>query len=128
MDLYEMRGPRTQKQLRSHLRKVVEPSDTSLNNLNNEHNPLKRAIQKEKNWQEEILRQNKWSVSKPEPNGQLTIKRRETGTYHTTLAACPNTNEFERNSLFGRHDMDVNIAEGLRVSNCVGLYGISGIG
>jgi len=128
MDVYEMRGPRTLKQLRSYLRKVVQPSDTSLNDLNNEHNPLKRAIQKKKHWQEEILRQQKWSVNKPEPNGQLTINRRETGIYYTTLAACPNTNEFERNSLFGRHDMDVSIAEGLRASNCVGLYGMSGIG
>ena len=128
MDLYEMGGQRTLRQLKNYLRKVVQPSDTSLNDLNKEHNPLKRAILKKKDWQHDILRHNKWSVKKPEPNKQLTIRRTETGMYYTTLAACPHTNEFEQNNLFGRHAMDVKIAEGLQVSNCVGLYGMTGEG
>ena len=128
MDLYEMGGSRTRDQLILHLRKVVQPSDTSLNDLNNEHNPLKRAVQKDKRWQTRILEQNKWSIKKPEPSNQLKIKRRETGIYHSTLKACQYTRDFERNTLFGRHDMDVKIAEGLKISNCVGLYGMSGMG
>lgn len=129
MDIYEMRGSRTIEQLRAYLRDVVQSSDKSLNGLDNEHNPLKRAIQNKKAWQKDILERYKWSVKKPELSYDLRIKRRETeGVPRTTLKACPHSSEFERNRLFGRHDLDTKISEGLKFSNCVGLYGMSGIG
>jgi len=140
MDLYELQkvggampssktlSKDLKNDLREHLRKVVQESESPLNELNNEHNPLKRAIQKKKHWQEDILRQNKWSVSKPEPNDQLRIKRSTTGIYYSTLKSCPHTDEFERVLLFGRHEMDDRITHGFTVSNCIGLYGLSGIG
>jgi len=128
MDLYEMGGQKNITQLRNHLYSVVQPSKTSLNELNNQHNPLKRAIEKKKGWQEDILKHYKWSVRKPQSSKRLGIKPRETGLYYTTLTSCPHTIEFEQNVLFGRHDMDVQITKALHKYSCIGLHGMSGMG
>lgn len=129
MDLYEMAHPNcAEDELKKHLREVVQRSETPLNALNNEHNPLRRAKQKGKRWQENILRRNQWSIDEPEPTKQLIVKRHDTIEHYTTMEVCSHAEEFESNQLIGRHELDVQITQEFGESTCVGLYGLSGIG
>jgi serine/threonine protein kinase len=129
MDLYEMAHPVLKdRQLKEYFRSVVQASDTPLNNLSRSHNPLKRAKEHGKHWQEQVLRDEAWSVDSPDPTPQLKLRRHDTGWKFSTLSACSNAEEFTRDKLYGRHAIDAMIAEGFRNSNLVGLYGMSGVG
>jgi serine/threonine protein kinase len=133
MDLYEMVNPdMTAQELKEHYRtNVVQPSVKSLNGISTGHNPLVRAKGLGKEWQVEVLSnsQNQWFDGKPEQTDTLkNLPRRSTGLYYSTLSGCQQTHDFDRTDFYGRHDMDVKISEGFRELNCVGLYGMSGIG
>jgi serine/threonine protein kinase len=136
MDLYEMANEQTKFKLteadlqdyyRNH---VVQPSRKSLAAISNNHNPLTRAKKLKKGWQVEVLgnSKNKWHDGEPEQTEELKIKRHSTGINYSTLKDCPQTHEFDRTDFYGRHDIDLKISEGFRELNCVGLYGLSGIG
>jgi serine/threonine protein kinase len=125
MDLYEMSGKRTPGQLKKYFRDIVQPSKTSLNGLDNKHNPLRRAFAKGKSWQIEILEQHKWSMVTPEINGEsLTGK----GYHRSNLDDCAQNYEFSSHKLLGRHELDWQISELMPKAKWVGLYGKSGSG
>ncbi|KAF1841329.1 uncharacterized protein K460DRAFT_408803 [Cucurbitaria berberidis CBS 394.84] len=126
MDLYEMAHPHLKPEdLKSYFWGVAQSATRSLNNLSNEHNPLKRAISRKKGWQVDVLKLKEWSVDEPKPATLVAAKIR---TCATTLSLCSQMNEFRQNRLYGRHELDRGITERFRVSSCVGLYGLSGMG
>jgi len=125
MDLYDLTGTRTIEQLKQHLRKVVQPSRKSLNALDNNHNPLQRAISKGKDWQVSILEGQKWSVMDPPVIENTLTERVE---YYSTLDTSPQNNDFASHGLLGRHDTDRRITEAFNKCKCVGIYGVSGMG
>jgi serine/threonine protein kinase len=127
MDLYEMAHPEMdERDLQAELREVVQASDTPVNKLSTPHNPLKRAIEHKKPWQERILRENKWSTDDPDPLPKPM--RHNTGMHFSTLETCLSADDFGRHKLCGRHDIDNKVVAAFRLSSFVGLYGLSGIG
>jgi serine/threonine protein kinase len=127
MELFEMVEVRSEKQLKDHFRKIVQPPKTPVNGLDNLHNPLRMASKKGKLWQLKILRDNAWSDEKPQ-TGLLPTLSSEQGEHFSTLDTCPENNEYESNGLFGRHGIDKEISKILDQRDCVGLYGTSGVG
>jgi serine/threonine protein kinase len=140
MYLFEMEASRTEKELKEYLANVVQLADASWNELDQSdkvHNPLQRAIENGKTWQVKILENNNWSVDDPETSaaiiddpGEQSIMMDKLGEpkTHSNLDECPHTHEFEQRRLVGRHDLKLNIANGLRVHERAALYGLSGIG
>jgi serine/threonine protein kinase len=127
IDLYQMANPDLEEQdLQAEFRKVVQASETPINSLSTAHNPLKRAKEHGKDWQEGILVENKWSIEDPDPI--LKAMRRDTGMHFSTLDVCKSAPAFKRDKLCGRHTIDQMIGNKFRYSSFVGLYGLSGIG
>lgn len=107
------------------LREVVQRSNVSLNSLDAQHNPYRRALRSEdRHWQLDILKENEWKDESP----TKVIAPRDDGKYYSTLAECDGTDDFRRNKLFGRHRLDVNMTQSFIKYNRVGLYGTSGAG
>jgi hypothetical protein len=66
IDLYKISHPSaTPQKLKVVLREIAQPSETSLNGNSTDNNPLQRAIDMRKPWQEEVLRGRDWSVETP---------------------------------------------------------------
>lgn len=127
MDLFQLAHPgMSDPDLQAEFRSVVQFSETPLNKLSTAHNPLMRALEHGKDWQEQILREHKWSIDDPDPTPKAM--RRETGMHFSTLDTCISANDFAREKLCGRHSIDMEIVDGFRQSKFVGLYGLSGIG
>lgn len=131
MELYDLMNPHAKwSEREARLKDVVQYSRTPLTQLHNQHNPLQRAIERNKpGWWEAVLGNYKWSYSPPAMTDQLRRTVSRVNVHYSTLAAFPSLREFKSPSeLIGRHETHEKIEETFKKSNCVGLYGISGIG
>lgn len=133
MDLYELghqHEPRHKLERRLH--DLVQPSREPLNALDNQHNPLRRAIENRRpEWWKKILREMHWSYDKPTATKEIANKRWNAERIHihrSTLTSFDTTHAFGSNQLYGRHKVDNQISKGFETSYCVTLYGKSGIG
>ncbi|KAL1595108.1 hypothetical protein SLS60_009795 [Paraconiothyrium brasiliense] len=127
MDLFEMVEKGSERLLKDHFRTIVQPPKTSINGLDNSHNPLQIARKKGKHWQIKVLQDNSWSDEKPQTPSLPTLASGQ-AEHFSTLDTCPKNDEYDSNVLFGRHEVDKMISKMFDKSSCVGLYGISGVG
>jgi serine/threonine protein kinase len=129
VDIFELlNGGVEEEMLRKRLEAVVQASKTAHSSIDNKHNPLQRAERKGQDWKIDILKQNKWSNWKPETLVTTSADSDVEEWRHSTLDDFAYTHEYVQNQLYGRHDIDKQIAAGFAKWKIVGLYGISGIG
>ncbi|OAL49196.1 hypothetical protein IQ07DRAFT_73166 [Pyrenochaeta sp. DS3sAY3a] len=130
MDLYEQTNPSlTPQELRAYFRRnVVQRPKENTNASGDTHNPLTRARELKKDWQLDILEEHRWSEGRPQATQQLIVKRVDTEMYFSTLEKCSSAETFEKSPFYGRLETDAQIDAGFRTSNCIGLWGLSGIG
>ncbi|KAH6642482.1 hypothetical protein C7974DRAFT_103107 [Boeremia exigua] len=130
MDLYQQANPGlTRQELRDYFRRnVVQRPKENRNGSSDTHNPQTRARELGKDWQLDILEEHGWSDGRPQATQQLAVKRVNTGTYLSTLEKCSSAEIFEKSPFYGRLETDAQIDAGFGTSNCIGLWGLGGIG
>ncbi|KAF2477455.1 uncharacterized protein BDR25DRAFT_364267 [Lindgomyces ingoldianus] len=134
MELYFMRN-RDEKEevLKTRFRNLVQGARAPLTALDNQHNPLRRAISKDRPvWWKTILEEHNWSNNEPTTTGELARRERAgnlcSKPRYSTLSDYALPFDYQHNRFFSRHKIDAKITKGFKESNCVGLWGLPGVG
>ncbi|ORY06035.1 kinase-like domain-containing protein [Clohesyomyces aquaticus] len=125
MDLYEKENPRlSESKLTEFFHDVAQLSG----NLNIDHNPLRRSMEKKKEWQVAVLKSKHWSDNLLEATPQQNMRNEDAAGPYSTLERCSHWKDFQNTPCFGRHEIDSRMAEEFKYSHFVGLHGLGGIG